>query len=229
MQWPCDQCHSNHTGNLLKKVISVALEQDLGAARPDLLLKDATGKPVVAIEIVVTHAPEQSAYDFYSEHDIAVVEVRIEDGMTLETLKDLRELKPDAVSICTNKKCPDCRKPLHSKLLNVVIGDCYRCHSPMKVAFIEADGMGLQSSSFSPQEIECANNQGCILEVRYSKTANESYLANVCPKCKAFVGEFYMHNYSSADSIAQIPTGWFCFDCDRHFPLNPSAVGATSL
>lgn len=221
MQWNCSQCYHSHNGDLLKKAASVALEQVLGEVRPDLLLKDATCKPVVAIEIIVTHAPEQSSYDFYSKHDIAVVEVRIEDGTTLEALRDLRELKPDAVSICTRKKCPDCHKPLGPKLLNIVIGDCYRCHSPMKVAFIEADGIGLQTSSFSPQEIEFAKKQGCILEVCYSKTLNDRYLANVCPKCRAFVGEHYMHNYNRNDSIAQIPTGWFCFDCGRHFPIKP--------
>ncbi len=217
MQWKCSQCHRIHGGNLLKRAVSVALEQVLGEARPDLLLKDSNGKPVVAIEVIVTHAPEQSAYDFYSKNDIAVVEIRIEDGAVLETFRELRELKPDAVSICTQKKCPNCRKPLGLKMLHIVVGDCYRCHSPMKVAFIDAEGMVLQTPAFSPQEIERAKEQGCILEVRYSKTVNSRYLANVCPKCKAFVGEHYMHDYYNNDSIAVIPTGWFCFDCGRIF------------
>ncbi|MBI3416933.1 MAG: hypothetical protein HY043_16705 [Verrucomicrobia bacterium] len=220
MEWQCDQCDHKHDGNLLKKAASVALEQVLGEARPDLLLKDATGKPVVAIEVIVTHEPEQSARDFYLKQNIVVVEVRIKDGIALEALKDLRELKADAVSFCTRKKCPDCHAPLRPKMLNIVVGDCYRCHLPMKVAFIEADGMGFPSSAFSPQEIECAKKQGCILEVRYSKTVNNRYLANVCPKCKAFIGEHYMHNYSCRDdSIEPIQTGWYCSDCNNHFPM----------
>lgn len=169
MEWICNQCHRKHDGNLLKKAASVMLEQVYGEVRPDLLLKDATGKPIVAIEIIVTHAPEQSAREFYTKQDIAIVEVRIENGTTLEALKDLRELKPEAVSICTRKKCPDCRTPLALKLLNIVVGDCYRCHSPMKVSFIDVDGIVQSASSFLPQEVECAINKAVFLKSATAK------------------------------------------------------------
>ena len=63
--WDCPKCAGSHAGNLLKKSVSVALEYRLGERQPDITLFDENQRPVAAIEVVVTHAPEEEALAFF--------------------------------------------------------------------------------------------------------------------------------------------------------------------
>ena len=49
--------------------------------------------------------------------------------------------------------------------------------------------------TFNEEEINIAKSLGANIAKRYSKTVKDSYVANVCGHCNAFVGDFYMHEY----------------------------------
>jgi hypothetical protein len=78
----------------------------------------------------------------------------------------------------------------------IIDAPCSKCNSPMKVALIRGDfdKRGETTSgpeSFNKEEIEIAIAQGALLREQYSNTAEESYIANTCGNCCAFVGNFY--------------------------------------
>ena len=55
---------------------------------------------------------------------------------------------------------------------------------------------------------------GVILQMKYSKTANETYLANTCGRCKGFVGDFYLHEYHMFEKPQKtVDLGFRCFGC----------------
>lgn len=72
----------------------------------------------------------------------------------------------------------------------------------MLVALIGDDGGNLSCGpeDFSKEEQELAEKHGVCLKVINSKTAGETYLANACKECGAFVGQFYFfaHYYTPA-------------------------------
>ncbi|MEW6049008.1 MAG: hypothetical protein AB1609_21480, partial [Bacillota bacterium] len=64
--WTCDVCRREHTLDLVSGVARVETEHQLGAVRPDVALLDAEGKVLRVVEIVVTHEPDEVAWDTYS-------------------------------------------------------------------------------------------------------------------------------------------------------------------
>ena len=219
LRWKCSQCPDKHEGNLLKRAATVKLEHDLGEARPDVLLLDASDKPVVAIEVVVTHAPEETVREFYARQCIQLVRINLPDGAALEPLRYLSELSASFVSVCTRRKCPSCRKPLTKRTLHVVVSGCYRCEKPMKVAFLDFEGSTSGPEAFAESDIKLAREHGCILEKRYSNTIKESYLASVCPICRAFVGQHFLHHHWGSPTEAVLEVGHWCFDCGVSIPV----------
>jgi Competence protein CoiA-like family len=218
LRWKCNQCPDEHDGNLLKRAATVKLEHDLGEARPDMLLLDASGKPVVAIEVVVTHAPEEAVRKFYGRQRIQLVRINLPDGAALEPLRDLSELSASFVSFCARKKCPKCQKPLTKRQLHIIAADCYRCHKPMRVAFVNAEGNAINPAAFTAKDIEFATKEGCLLKQVSSEKRTNSYLANACKNCPAFIGEHYMTSYWNDAPVAVLPAGFCCHDCNRDFP-----------
>ncbi len=45
--------------------------------------------------------------------------------------------------------------------------------------------------TFSEAEKQTANQSGVLLKDVNSKTASETYLANICPHCGEFIGKWY--------------------------------------
>lgn len=77
----------------------------------------------------------------------------------------------------------------------IITTSCWKCNKEMKVALAEgrndSDGACRGPESFTAQEIKLAEANGVILKIAESKTAEELYLANICPYCGAFVGQWY--------------------------------------
>lgn len=77
--------------------------------------------------------------------------------------------------------------------MTIVNGLCWKCNQPMKVAVTE----GVISSycgpdEFSSNELDFARSKGVLIEEHFSKTVGETYLANTCPHCGTFAGNFYL-------------------------------------
>ena len=79
VEWDCVFCNEKHGGNLLKKVAAAKLEYDMTVCKPDIALLNSSDKPVVAMEIVVTHSPEDSSKQFYDNNNIILVHVILID------------------------------------------------------------------------------------------------------------------------------------------------------
>ena len=82
--------------------------------------------------------------------------------------------------------------------MTIVDGDCWKCHSKMKVAILEGGqdrrGSHLGPEKFTAEEIKFARDKGVLIKEHYSKTVRARYLANTCAKCGTFVGNHtYLH------------------------------------
>ncbi len=123
------------------------------------------------------------------------------------------------------EKCSKCYgNCTHRKKLFIITGYCWRCQFPVKVAVKNCEpeeyNYPCGPEGFTLSEIELARVAGVKIKVRFSKTLNESYMANICPKCNALIGKHYLFtNYyllaMHGDLDYEIAyQGLMCFDCD---------------
>lgn len=78
LKWRCTDCQKDFSVNLTDYIDQVEVEQSLfnGVARPDLtLFKD--GKPVIALEVVNTHAPEEKTLRLCEDNDVKVFVISV--------------------------------------------------------------------------------------------------------------------------------------------------------
>ena len=215
IEWACQQCEDQHSGNLLRRATSASLEQTRGSVRPDILLCNAAGKPTTAVEIVLTHEPEAAALAYYAAECIHVVLCRLSAEADLDTLRGTAPLSVETTA-CLRPKCPDCKHPLGERDLHVVTGECYRCQRPMPMAFTLTGGEAFDPTTFTKAEIAAAERHGCRLRMHYSKTVQKSYLANECTHCGAFAGNFFLPQvWHLANDSNAVHRGKFCMECAR--------------
>jgi hypothetical protein len=76
--------------------------------------------------------------------------------------------------------------------------------------------------SFDFNELELARQNGVLIQNKYSKTAEESYLANVCQNCHSFIGrytslftDYYFEAVNGTLNREVIDAGYFCRHCDE--------------
>ncbi len=213
IEWDCPKCAGSHAGNLLKKSAFVALEYSLGERQPDITLFDEKQQPVAAIEVIVTHAPEEEALAFYADNRIAVVAFKLNSDQDIYQLND-NILKPDTVSVCPNPRCSKCGEHMPRKRLLIIEGQCWKCNAPMKVAAIRGD-MGYEPG-FNSNDAKLAAQHGVLMKTQYSKTIGESYIANTCRRCGKFVGGHYL--FTGYIAIPEYPrqeldAGYYCPGC----------------
>ncbi len=80
----------------------------------------------------------------------------------------------------------------------IITAPCWKCDKEMKVALLGTESGDLLGGpeTFSEPEKLLALENGVFLKVINSQTAEETYLANICPHCNAFVGKwFYFAHY----------------------------------
>ena len=215
LTWTCSWCQEEHTGNLLRKARSVLVEHALQGCRPDLTLFDEHDTPVVIIEIVVSHHPEEHVREFCRRNGIGLLEYHINTDDDVESLRALTNFRATIGSVCVRKKCPLCKAPVRSVMLHVVEGNCWKCNCSMKIAFSECEGMMSGPPSFGALALQVARQRGAILRERFSNVVKERYLANTCGNCGSFVGEHYLHDFwYSAQSGPPEVVGYECPECD---------------
>lgn len=71
----------------------------------------------------------------------------------------------------------------------------------------------LGPDDFSEEERCIAQKHGVSIDHRYSQTVEDSYFANVCKTCNAFIGEFQLHDCYYIESYKCIEIGYKCFHC----------------
>lgn len=195
-EWLCEKCEEDHSGNLLRKAVNVASEYDMGICKPDIALFDKDGKVVIVVEIVVTHKPEPEVMQYYDENKIACLQIQVDDFPDCDRIEE-KLSHPDKMNICPNPRCKKCGNIMSHVQMVTVSSNCWKCGQEMTIAMlVTKSGHHIVSAAkFNDEDIKIATNLGANIKQRYSKTVNESYLANVCKHCDAFAGDFYMHEY----------------------------------
>lgn len=194
-EWSCSQCGGKHIMNISEMISHVFVEKSLNRNyRPDVLLTDKNNKPVAVIEVVVTHAPEDHYVDFLKKEGIILIRFDLKNEKDIKKLRQ-KTVKPTSMEYCTNPKCKKCGKhELLSKML-IITSECWNqdCNSPLNVAVIESENGGLITpKDFSQKDVDIAKEHGAIIRSKFSKTAQEEYLANICLHCNQMIGEHYL-------------------------------------
>jgi len=111
IRWLCPECGKEHVGNLARPGRQVELEAPIGkGARADVLVKSKRGKPLVAIEVVVSHFPEPETLDFYRSQRITVVIVPVKPDSLADLFEGIHLTDPEYVynAPCRQPLCPSC-------------------------------------------------------------------------------------------------------------------------
>jgi len=226
--WECEYCGIEHSGNLLKKVKTVKIEHNLTLCQPDIALLEENGKVFGAVEIVVTHKPEENVLKYYSKNDIILIQINLTSDKDIDEI-ERKISRPDRVLTCLNPKCKICGHYQSKKRMTIIDGTCWKCRNIMKVAAISISNGGmvrgisnnLRPSDFTSEEIAFAKSKGVILKTQYSKTVHDSYVANSCAKCGSFVGDHFLHtDYIVPASFGQLSSqiyniGYHCENCEE--------------
>jgi hypothetical protein len=228
--WNCEFCGGQHSGNLLKKVKDVKVEYNLTVCKPDIALLEDNEKVFGVVEVVVTHKPEENALKYYNDNNIILIQINLTSDKDIDEL-DNRISQPNKVGTCFNPKCKTCGHFQSKKIMTIIDGPCWKCHSTMKVATISTSSGDmvygqsnhLRPSDFTPNEIEFAKSKGVMLKTQFSKTVQGSYVANSCVKCGSFAGDFYLFTqYIAPAGYGELPSqtfdiGYHCDYCNNKF------------
>lgn len=194
MEWKCSVCGSEHKINLSEGIDDALLEAHIGEYKPDIVLLKG-GEPVYAVEIVVSHEPTVYATQHYASKNIQLVKIMLE---TEEELYKLNEevLRPASVEYCpVTPRCPNCGSYMEPAYLNITTSKCWHCGTPHKKCWITVgDGTFYGPEQFTQEEINLAKEKGVLIEKRYSRSLEEWYNANVCPRCGKFHGQLFIHD-----------------------------------
>lgn len=233
IKWRCSVCEREHGGNILKKATLMEEERSLGPCRPDIVLSSNSDSPIWALEVVVTHAPEERTLAYYHQQRIALAQFNLRSDTDLERAA-AEVLLPDHVDQCINTRCPKCQRFQRNVVLWVIEGACWKCSCIMPIAVVEGGesrgGTYAGPEHFTDAELKIARDHGCLIKSKYSKTQRRSYLANTCRECGAFAGEFHLiTQYIAPAGHGELKYGKFdiahyCEHCDTEAMLNAAWV-----
>jgi hypothetical protein len=219
MKWECSICEQNHFGDLAATPRTVSVEREISGIRPDLLLVSPQGKPLVAIEVVVTHDLEEETIEKYQRINIPILRVRAA-WERIPVWKDgLGEV--DAINApCRARHCRVCGGAMMKMSIGVSEGySCYQCHRPMSVLDVVDDDTeyGVEPTAGM---IDIAGRLGIRIRWKYSKTVGASYPMHICPYCGTKQGNWFVHFERGVDWISETVASqdrllfFWCEQCD---------------
>lgn len=229
LEVPCDGCRTVKAGNLAKhKGLTIDRDRVLAdRIRPDILLRDSSGMPLVAIEVIVSHAPEPASLALYERLGLPLVSVwpRWDD---LEQLREgfpvNRHVTPIALAFtgyaglydvanyrCSSPRhfhetepveCTLCASETISFAVEVATAQCYKCRAPARILdLVQRIPAGLRIIAASCSTLSgvepVAKRFGVGLRDTYSATAGRTYLAHHCPRGH-MLGDNYIYDSEGA-------------------------------
>ena len=208
----CNECTDALKLNLVENGNNVERNRSVGPVRPDLAIFDSAGQPIRFIEIVDSHKPQSNVHEYALENKIEVIEFHLnaerefagprrnwalDASLTVKArLEDLKakRLNIDAHTlICQRPKCKECSSPFPLRAITISTKDCWKCGQNVNVAMDHKDDSSMEQDDFTNEELEFARENGVILERRFSSTAMEKYLANVCTNCDKIQGNWFLY------------------------------------
>ena len=220
-QWRCSECSDVHTSDLTAMAASVALERSIGKIQPDVTIFDQHGDPRVAVEIVVTHEPEPSVWEYARENKVDVIVFKITEN-NLEYLQKDNPLTPSVTQVqgCDRPRCGDCDSPLRYRELYVIEDSCEACSRPVQKSIVKTDVPVLPlygPEGFNEDEISLAQRAGAVFGMQKSDYFGLKHLANICQGCLMPIGRLYSHGSETTFRlISESPLHYenFCFQCE---------------
>ncbi len=166
--YKCPYCRDTHAIDLIVETGEIEVETQIGPVIPDILLKDTSGSPHAVIEVVVSHAPEDTAISYYMgewNKPVYVVSPTWEelpdiiDRITLSAIlagahtcparRSLMERHARAFAICgripsttddPRAQCQACGSVLFPFALEVLADySCYNCGCTTPIATIQPE------------------------------------------------------------------------------------------
>ena len=201
IKWRPDY-YEERTCDLLKTTKDIVHEKKIKTSdgnplyQPDITLINKNGREYVAIEIVVSHAPESKTLDFYSEKKIFLFQIQL-DPKSSEIFEHIEEIaaRPDIFTYTGILReppllfCALCGKELKIAKFKFGKTHCPKCNANVKIPWIEwksKAGMIMRTTvdGFSVKEIEFALANGCVITKRISKSQYHiTYYTVDCPEC----------------------------------------------
>lgn len=200
INWSCSKCKNRYTENLLENAASIREEYFLGECRPDVALLNEREAVVAVIEIVVSHAPEANAVQYYLENHIVLVQITLSSEEDLVSIKD-KAANPDFVELCLDTKCPS--YGIGKTKRNLIVGQMRcGCHSIVNVSKVRTShAFGVRySTDFNDEEVKLAESNGVRFERRFNGISNEPYYAVICMNCKEIEKRRRRYNQSKSRS-----------------------------
>jgi hypothetical protein len=81
------------------------------------------------------------------------------------------------------------------KIMTITEIECWKCKKKIRISIVIDGGVVHGPDEFSEKEIEFAKSKDVVLKKQFSKTLEETYLANTCGYCDSFVGDHFLHDY----------------------------------
>lgn len=189
--WHCLDCYGTNQANLAITPRRILVEKSVYGVRPDLLAINEAGHPLVAIEVVVTHAPEASTLAVYRENKLPVVVI---GDITWDDIGEMEKgLSHVSVHVengfCRSPEhppdCPHCHSHLTPIKIEVWHGySCYRCLAPIPVLFFSK--MLLWDNERGLKELSRIAREKGVPFIFYRNRRGEFHAAHRCPMCHSW-------------------------------------------
>lgn len=185
IRWTCPNCSDQHEGNLLANAVSVTEEHNLNVCQPDIALLDADENVIAAIEVVVTHSPEEKVLKYYRDNDIVLIQINLSSD---EDLKNISELisAPSIVDYCFNHTCSNNQGYSVDRRVIAYRGKCGRCVSPIVRYAVEIKSSfgSWLSFDFTDSEIDLVKSNRNNIKINTDSTTKGRHPVSICMNCR---------------------------------------------
>jgi len=217
--WTCSVCGMEHCGDLAVNERELRVEAELDGVRPDLLALSMQGKPLVVVEVIVSHSPDPETVEAYKARRIPVILVRVGwDG--LEGLSKELGRRKVFNAACRARRCPKCKGiVLHNKVGSVCGYKCWKCGKGMRVIWKEGlvpyARCDLPKSLIGPAAVV-----GVELKWLRSRAGGYWTVYHICPDCGARQAEFGVYERAEPPLWIEWPEPdrtvefYYCEACD---------------
>jgi len=217
----CNCCNSTHPGKLTKDAASVRLEYSLGSIRPDITIFDSSGRPRIALEVVVSHPPEPETIEYCNKKKIYLFTANLKNENDLSELEHGLPRFNGYFDYClTHKKCPKCGIFSSKKFVYVNDIECRECHKLTKFAIFCTDIGRFGTHHFSEKDFIVAKERGTILFPVYDEKTGAEFTESFCSHCGEYSGNVPIHHFINdlpTEDDNKVFTGYYCTNCKNHF------------
>jgi len=148
-------------------------------------LLDSEGEVLAAIEIVVTHEPEENVLRYYERNAITLIQINLFSEEDLYKVEE-KIANPDVVNFCLNLNCPNFLNHEAKRKLIVANTTCKRSKHPMRACHVEADSVfgAIGTSILTENELKSAYRQGVRFKIREDKATKKKIYEIICMECE---------------------------------------------